>query len=162
MLVVINVLSWQNYVCHDKYFVVTNVMFLTTTLLSWQACFCHDKTCLLSWRTHVCCDSNDTCAAPANDTERQQRQAGRWHSHYCCRTCCPYSWRHQCKQLGTKGQHSQSHFHDCQTSVFIRLDQKFSEKRGLFKTKLVPFDKASDAVLLLVPFKCDCTDEPTM
>ena len=85
MLVATNVLLWQNYVCHDKYFVATNVMFLTTTLLSWQACFCHDKTCLLSWQTHACYNNNDTCAAPANDTERLAGDTVTTivHSHYC-------------------------------------------------------------------------------
>ena len=63
MLGVTKLLLWQNYVCHDKSFIVTDIchnkhMFLVTKAFSQQAYFCWDKRHVLSWQTHVCCDKS--------------------------------------------------------------------------------------------------------
>ena len=48
-------LSWQNYVCRNKYLSEQNIFVATGILLSWQ------KTCSVS--QNFCCDKNDTCGS---------------------------------------------------------------------------------------------------
>ena len=59
MLITRKLLLWQNYVCHDKTFVATDIClnkhnFVATKVLSWQGYFCCNKRHVLLRQTHVC------------------------------------------------------------------------------------------------------------
>ena len=76
MLVAIKLLSWQNYVCHDKYLsqqmFCCDKCFVVTKVLLWPSYFCHNKQPVLSWQTHVCHDKQMTCCVMTNTCLSQQ------------------------------------------------------------------------------------------